>query len=553
MHKELACGFHTHSHFSLDGASTIKQLVKRSVDIGRTHVCLTDHGNMNGLADLHMQCAKAGIKPIHGIEAYVINDAWMPLKFNKKTKKEESDYCHLTIHFLTERAYQWFCSKTPLMEERADIVFGERKPIIFWQELLEIAEELVLGSGCFGSFVMKTIRRGDIELAEKIFLEIKNSVPKGQFFAEIFPHQLTETWQKPLYEGKKIVKNGFYKANEADPECGHMPLDIQRVPNMVVMDFAQKHKVPIVFSADEHLHIKEVWPIQNIKMGRGKDSWRFSIPYSMEPAAHMCECMKAQMPDKVNDSLFEEMVDNSHMFASLFDNYKFLTAKDKLILPTVETIYGDFYGTSTNKDIAKQLIIKHGKLPTKNDKMYKVYMDRLAYEISVIADSGIDLLPYFFVLEDLVQWAKDNGHIVQARGSASGSLLVFLLGISAVDPIIWGLQFERFLNKARLKGGNLPDIDCITKNCKIRIQSGENIALHDLILQNNNLIKSYENGNLVDGSFIEILNRGKKKCYLYELEDGNYIECTENHRVLTNHGFLTIEEAYEKKLDVITV
>jgi DNA polymerase III alpha subunit len=70
----MACGFHSHSHFSLDGGSSVKKLVARAKELGRTAMNLTDHGNMNGLADLHLMCGKTGIKAIHGIELYIINN-----------------------------------------------------------------------------------------------------------------------------------------------------------------------------------------------------------------------------------------------------------------------------------------------------------------------------------------------------------------------------------------------------------------------------------------------------------------------------------------------
>jgi len=836
----LACGFHAHSHFSLDGGSTVQKLVKRAKQLGRTAMNLTDHGNMNGLADLHMCCAKEeGIKAIHGIELYVINDQWFPSKVGKDNKQRQQ-HKHLTCHFLDQTAYAWFCGKSVDMERRAVTVFGERKQILYWHELLEIADHIVLGSGCLGSFVMSAVRDGNLELAERIYCELRSAVKPGRFFAEIFPHQLTETWQKPEYDKdkKKIIKSGYFKSNEI---CGHAPLDVMKSPNEFIISLATKYGDPIVCSEDcveagtfirtpygmkkiEHilpgeyvlthkgryrkvlktrgvlsekrkveismdgfntltltedhlvfskktlnqwspfekarqekwikssdlkkgdfvfipksthfgfnvvtkidmlqyfhhnyrrlqttqnsisyenrgkkiiidrfidldeelcfiiglflgdgnahnnlisfafdtetyalmapkiikycikLHlsydekheenhsiiriintafakffrdsfykhkeksipwwiwetnlknklkviegicwsdggdrngtetafngvtigvnniiipsfVKEVmaqnniyssfssrktngstslthtvnvlreiasvcslwgtpeerkvnkryetqtgwwirienigfccsnnsfydleveedhsfatesiavhnchvstpeeWSTQNIKMGRGADAWRFSIPYAMNDTDFWADHLKKQLGENlITDRFIEKMVDNSHRFVDLFQDYKFSTYKDKWILPTTEIVFKDQYKGLSNKQILKKMIVEFGRMPPKSNPRFKEYMDRLTYEVNVLSDNGqLDLLPYFFVLADLVKWAKANNRICQARGSAGGSLVAYLLGITVTDPIEWDLQFERFLTLGRLLAGTLPDID----------------------------------------------------------------------------------------------
>lgn len=626
-HKPMACGFHAHSHFSIDGGSTVKKLVDRAKELGRTAMNLTDHGNMNGLADLHMLCSKAKIKPIHGIELYIINERWFPAKDSGKPSLK-----HLTVHFVDQYAYEWFCKKSVDMERRAVTIFGERKQILYWEELLEISDHIVLGSGCLGSFVMSAVRDlKNLELAENIYCELRSAVPKGRFFAEIFPHKLTESWQRPEYakNTKTILTPGYYKPNDPDPECGHAPLDAMKRPNEFIIHMATKYKDPIVLSEDcvvkgtkiktpkgyvnieqiiagdyvlthksrfrkvlatraiftekrklaisfydhsplivtedhklwirkatvsgvfdrtlepqwieakdvtprdfgltpvlpqfgpkgevcnlyadtlllrrlnededgQWLKIKEIsevkcdltfhdlqveednsfttesivvhnchiatadeWSTQNIKMGRGADAWRFSVPYAMNETEYWAEHLRLQLGDTlITDRFIDEVVSNSYQFADIFDEYKFTTSKDKWILPTTQVVFGDTYGDKTNKEILKKLIIEYGRLPLKTDPMFKVYIDRLAYEVSVLADNGqIDLLPYFFVLADLTKWAKANNRICQARGSAGGSLVSYLLGISVTDPIKWGLQFERFLTLGRILAGTLPDID----------------------------------------------------------------------------------------------
>lgn len=456
--KPLACGFHAHSHFSLDGGSSIQKMVNRAKELGRTAMNLTDHGNMNGLADLHMCCSKAGLTCIHGIELYVINEQWSPPKEDGKPT-----FRHLTVHFRTQKAYEWFCQKSIDMEKRAVTIFGERKTILHWHELLEISNEIVLGSGCLGSFVMNAVRIGNFDLAERIYQELRSSVPKGMFFAEIFPHRLVEEWQKPKWEKglRKMIEPGFFKPNDPDPECGHAPKDTQRTPNMFILRMAEKYGDPVIVSEDSHLSDETEYSTQNIKMGRGADSWRFSVPYAMRSIEYWEQHLIDQLGEnQINRKKIEEFVDNSYQFVSLFENYKFETAKDRWVLPTTEIVFGDTYPNASNKEILKKLIIAGGRMPMKGSPQFKEYVDRLAYEVSVLSDNGkLDLLPYFFVLADLVKWARENGRVCQARGSAGGSLVAYLLGITITDPIKWDLQFERFLTLGRILANTLPDID----------------------------------------------------------------------------------------------
>src|SRR5690606_14317414 len=140
--RPIAMGFHGHTDVgSLDGGSTVYQKAKRAKELGRIADVVTDHGTMAGLASHNSACKRCGIKSIHGIEAYVI-DPFEPTRINPRTKREEFQYVHLTIHFKTQAAYQYFSSLTPKMEERAVIKAGERKPLIYFEELQPIANEI---------------------------------------------------------------------------------------------------------------------------------------------------------------------------------------------------------------------------------------------------------------------------------------------------------------------------------------------------------------------------------------------------------------------------
>jgi DNA polymerase-3 subunit alpha len=455
--RPMACGFHSHSDLSLDGGVTIEQKVARAVELGRPADCLTDHGLMNGLAMHHQCCSKKKIMAIMGIEAYVL-DPYEPTK-KVKIRNEEVEvpnFAHLTIHFKTQEAYQHFCRLTPKMEERAVVVFGERKPLLAWEELESIAGQIVIGSGCLVSFVQKHILNGRVDRATHMYEKIRALAGPENFYVEIFGHEVTHNWKSPGKDetGKPLSK--MFVPNECDPVSG-LPKDIQKDPNEFVIMMARKYGDRLIFSEDSHLSTQDDKAIQDCRLSNGVEAWRFYTAYSMESSDFWAD--KFQSKYGFSDRDVEEIIDNSYHFIEHFKDYKFHTAKDGWFLPDVITVFGDKYEGKSNKDILKELIKKSGRMPTKDHPEYLVYTERLKYEVSVLSDNGkLDLLPYFFTLADICDWATESGILVNVRGSAGGVLIAYLLGMSVTDPVKWDLPFERFLTIERARLG-LPDID----------------------------------------------------------------------------------------------
>lgn len=471
--KPLACGFHSHTDASLDGGSTVDAKIKNAAGLGRIADCVTDHGIMSALVPHWSATQKLykdkkidkPIKSIHGIEAYVV-DPDRPAKVFKNGKVEPQ-YMHLTIHFKTARAYQYFCKLTPKMEERAVVRFGERKPLLLLEELEPIAGEITLGSGCLVGPVQKNFLAGRSDLAEKMYVRLRNLAGPGNFFAEVFPHIIDREWKKPERNSKKeIIKAGeFVGATqkrdadaidapfEADPCTGLV--DIQKHPNAFVMSLALKYGDPVVISLDDHYACKEDRVVQEARLGNGREDWKFYGYYDSPDSDYCAEQLQKQLG--VTDRTIEEWIDNSYQFVDLFKDYKLETSKDRWLLPTTEMVYGL---NTPSVDKLRELITLHGRMPAEDSPQYAVYKERLDYEISVLTDNKTaDFLPYFFVLEDAARYAKSRKIMWNTRGSAGGSLTLYLLGVSITDPIKYDLPFERFLTLGRILSGSLPDID----------------------------------------------------------------------------------------------
>lgn len=503
--KPMAFGIHSHSDYSLDGGSSPKSKLQRAIELGRPADSLTDHGIMSGLVPhwfAAKELSKTGtkIQSIHGIELYVIDED-RPKKVYKNGK-EEWKYSHLTILFKTRRAYEYMCSMTPVMEERALVKFGERKPLIFLKELEPISGEIIIGTGCAVGYVTKNINDWSLskterrEYAERAFLRIKELSGSTPLLLEIMPHKVTHNWSKP--KGQEgffypiLEKNHICSLDCAGLEhqsdhdgCTTLPVDLNRTANQFILEMKAKYGGMTVISEDSHFSRPEDAVIQAIRLGNGEEKWKFYNSYHCAPTDEWADSLKSQLG--ISDRDIEEMVDNSYMALDEFKDYSIRTNDDGWLVPTAEMVYG--ISSKSNKEILTELIAKHGLMPKPGDPKYQIYKDRLDYEISIFADNGIqDLLPYFFPIEDISNFCRDNESLINVRGSIGGSLITYLLRISVTDPIVYDLPVERAITVGRIKAKTMVDADVDTENRDFIIdylkgKYGDRIALISTELQ----------------------------------------------------------------------
>lgn len=457
---------HSHSDASLDGASTVKDIVKINKELGATHVCVTEHGNMNSLMDLYTECAKAKVKPILGIELY-IQPPFMDeiereyrafyetsgMKQWEKTlaKKLREFYVHLTVHFKDYFAYQYFCKLTPKMEERAVVKWGERKPIATFEEIAGAAGHITICSSCLIGVVQKWLLpdrvtgQVNFDRARRSYEFVRNLAGPENFFVEIFPHQITHEWKRPVVKDGRVIQAGFFQKNECSPEMPNG--DIQHMPNKVLLHFAEQYgdMDKVIISLDSHFAKPKDKLIQDLRLGNGEENWKFYNSYHVMSTDDAAEMLKHSLG--VSDRDIEQWVDNSYRWASLFDGYKMPTSDDRWVLPPINTDY---------MRETKQKIDYHGRMDWNDQKM----VSQLKEELDLYVKNGkFNLLSYFFMLEDIARFCKDNDILINVRGSAGGSLLAYLFGISAVNPQRHNLSLARFLTLGRIVANTLPDAD----------------------------------------------------------------------------------------------
>jgi DNA polymerase-3 subunit alpha len=471
---------HSHSDYSLDGAATVKQIIQRNADLGATHVALTEHGNMNSAMELYVNSIEKNIKPILGIEAYLVNPfvedyinlykkahkegryktrAKAPEKVEEEIKKKamHASYLHVTVHFKDTWAYKYFCNLSVKMWSRAIQKYDELKPMITIEELAEAKGHITITSSCMKgpvqNFLLKSrdgVIQPDTQKAEKMYCLLRDIAGPENFFVEIFPHKVTHEWQKPEidYASKKIIKPGFFKPNECT--CENPDGDLQKPLNLFVMHLAQKYGDKPIISLDSHFALPEQKVIQDARLGNGSEAWKFHENYYILSSQ---DCFgRLQESLKIDQKTFEKWIDNSYEWASLFNDFKLETSKDRWILDGRPE---EFMGK------LRLTIDKYGRMDWANQEM----IERLKYEIQILSDNGkINLLPYFATVEDIADYCRDNQVLINVRGSAGGSLLLYLIGVSSVNPIKHGLSFERFLTEGRIKANTLPDVDIDVSN-----------------------------------------------------------------------------------------
>ncbi len=462
-------GPHAHSFYSLDGAASPEDIILRNKELGATHVSLTEHGNLNGSLELYEKSKKHGMKPIVGIELYVqppfleelrpVIAHEVDLKGKGKEVKDRSEkiekallneYVHLTVHFKDEWAYNYFTRLTPKMESRALIKFGERKPIATLDEIAGAAGHITICSSCLIGMVQKFYlprRHSGVsspELAEKAYQMIRDIAGKDSFYVEVFPHKVTHDWKKPT-KNKETGEStpGMFIENECTSFAPDG--DLQKVTNQFVINLAKKYNDKIIVSLDSHFATPEQKLVQDARLGNGQDSWKFYNSYHICDSHEAFESLKEQLD--ISEKEFEEWIDNSYHFASHFDNFKMTTSKERWVLKPLPDDY---------QERLIELINKFGRMDWENELM----CERLRCEIEVLANNGkINLLSYFFTIEEIADFCRSSDILINVRGSAGGSLLLFLLGVSAVNPLKHNLSFERFLTLGRIKANTLPDVD----------------------------------------------------------------------------------------------
>lgn len=395
------CHLHTHTEYSLlDGEASIKKLVARVKELGMDSCAITDHGSMYGVVDFYREAKAQGIHPVIGCEVYMA-----PRSRFDKVHDIDNKTSHLILLAKNQKGY-----KNLIKLVSAGYIDGfYYKPRIDFEMLKEHSEGIIALSACIAGEVPKALLRGDYDEAKKIALKYAEVLGKDNYFLEIQDHGLSEQ--------KRII------------------------PDMLRL--SEETGIGLVATNDIHYLKKEDAKYQDVLMCIQMEK-KVDDPDRMK---FETEEFYIKSPEEMM-SLFEyvpQAIDNTEKIAKRCNvDFDFGTRH----LPA--------YAVPDGKDAFEYLreLCQSGL-----EKRYSPVSDelqkRLDYELGVIKSMGF--VDYFLIVWDFIHFAKNNGVMVgPGRGSAAGSIVAYSLGITTVDPIKYGLIFERFLNPERV---SMPDID----------------------------------------------------------------------------------------------
>ncbi|MDP1718846.1 MAG: DNA polymerase III subunit alpha [bacterium] len=388
---------HTHSHYSLlDGLAKIDELVNRAKELGMDSLALTDHGNLYGAIEFYKAAKAAGIKPIIGVEAYII-----PEKENATER-----YFHMIL--LCQNDAGW--KNLIKLITHANMEGFYYKPRINKDYLRKHSEGLIALSACLSGEVGRNILNNQNAEAERVALDYESIFGKGKFFLETGYHP-------GIKETVKVHKG--------------------------VVELSKKTGIPVIATHDIHYLKHEDAQYHDILLAvqtgnKLDDPDRLSLKdddFSMKSPDEMAEMFK-DLP---------EAISNTQVVA---DQCNLEIVLNKIHLPKFDVPEGETPNSHMRKLVAERLAYRY---PTPS----KEVTDRVEFEMSVVEKMGF--ADYFLIVQDFINWAKDRGVVVgPGRGSAAGSILSYILRITDIDPIKYDLLFERFLNPDRIE---MPDID----------------------------------------------------------------------------------------------
>lgn len=392
---------HTHSHYSLlDGLSKIDGLIEKAVLYNMPALAITDHGNLYGAIEFYKKAKKAGIKPIIGLEAYVAVRSRHDKQFGIDHRRH-----HLTLLAKNLTGY-----KNLIKLVTASYLEGfYYKPRVDRELLRAHADGLICLSGCMGGELSRAIRSNDPERAETVAREYEEIFGVGNYFLEIMHHPkiegLLETRAATIALAKKL----------------DIPLVATQDAHYLEAEDAKAHSVLIAVQTNTDVGDAAIFKEE------GED---FSFINANTAKTYFRDAPEA--------------VANTERIAEMCDIDLKL---GRWVFPKIEVKKGKTLDEELQQ-LAYEGATRISYLMTEEAEK------RIAYELGIIKNKGY--ASYFLVVADLLRYAREKGILTNTRGSAAGSLVSYLTGITNVDPLAGKIPFERFLNPER---PSAPDID----------------------------------------------------------------------------------------------
>jgi DNA polymerase III subunit alpha len=421
----MAEGFvhlHNHTEYSmLDGAARVEDMVVAAKADGQRAIAITDHGNLYGVIDFYEACRKHDVTPILGLEAYMAANS----RFDRPPRRGKMDdtggdteggqklYHHLTLLAMTNEGYR----NLRVLSSMAYLEGYYYKPRLDWDLLERNAAGLIATSGCLGGVVLQALIQGDQQKALELAGRLQTIFGRENFFIELQDHG--------------------------------MPLQHRTNPQLVRI--AEELNAPLLATNDLHYvrHDDAEMHDALLCIGTGSrvsdpDRFRFESDQNYLKSAAEMRYVFRELPQACDNTLL--IAERANVTID-FDN----DGLPEFPLP-------EEYAPLAHKDGATRYLREltyRGAAERYGEALTDEVRTRLDYELGVIADMGFS--DYFLVVWDLIHHAREEGiRVGPGRGSSAGCCVAYCLRIVDLDPMKYGLIFERFLNPGRRQ---MPDID----------------------------------------------------------------------------------------------
>ncbi len=407
---------HVHTEYSLlDGSNKITEYVARVKELGMDSAAITDHGVMYGVIDFYRAAKKAGIKPILGCEVYVAPGS----RFDREKVEGEDRYFHLILLAENNTGYQNLMK----IVSRGFTEGYYYRPRVDREVLETYHEGLIVLSACLAGEVQKHLQRGDYDLAKESALWHDKTFGHGNYFLELQDHGLPE----------------------------------QQFVNQQLLRLSQDTGIALVATNDVHYTYETdvdshdiLLCIQTGKKLADENRMRYEGGQFYVKSE---EEMRALFP------YAQEALDNTQIIADRCNvEIEFgVTKLPKFDVPEGFTSW-EYLNKLCHQGLEQRYPSQDGmvEIPGQEGPLqFEDLRKQLQYELDIIQQMGY--VDYFLIVWDFIRFARDSGIAVgPGRGSAAGSLVSYTLEITNIDPIRYGLIFERFLNPERV---TMPDID----------------------------------------------------------------------------------------------
>jgi len=406
----------------MDGLNSPAELVKAAKDAGQTALAITDHGTLSSHRDMQIACKEQGIKPILGVEAYISPTD----RFDRSSKTDKSiqAYNHIILLAKNKKGLE----NINTLQELAWNEGFYHKPRIDREVLNEYKEGIIVLSGCLNGLISKCIEKGEFKEAKIILQDFKKNFAED-FYIEVQSHNPQEINSKLLELADEL------KIKAVATGDAHFAKEEDRVLEEAMLILSTSPKMDKDADFDMSRNIKDINDRLNYLYPDRKISFQNYNLFIQSRSEIESDFNKAG----INRT---DIYDNTMEIADKVSEYDFYQGLDLLPVP------------KTDADEKLRELAEKG-LESIQKASDPIYRDRLEEELQVIASKSF--ASYFLVVADMINWAKDNNiKVGPGRGSAAGSLVCYVLGITEVDPIKYDLLFFRFINPER---NDFPDID----------------------------------------------------------------------------------------------